>query len=465
MLSVVRSPPAGRLAQFAVVVLTAAVFAGAVAFVTDGLRRGLEEQVVLREAATLAAVAAMQFEVAQEELATAGADPASAILPAMLRTTRLRGVLALGLYDGGGRFTSTIQGQWTEQAAPADSWREISAGRPFGRWHPDKPLDEVLEEQSPPRGRAPLLEAWVPLVSQDGAKLAGAAQIWIEGTALKAELKAIQRRIRVQAVGAWGAGTAIIVLAFMWAFQRLSSANRQLIRRTDDLERANRELILAAKTSALGAVTAHLIHELKNPVAGLESLVASQAEQGEGGNRGEELAAASELTRRLRRMINDVVGVLRDEQGGAQYELTGAEIAESAVSKSVRSAKERDVAVETDAKVATPVSGRRGALAAMVLQNVIQNAIEASPPGAKVMVTAESRGDGGIAFEVRDSGGGLPPAIQGRLFQPTASGKRGGSGLGLALSHQLARQAAGQLELVRTGPTGTIFRLVLAPEG
>jgi signal transduction histidine kinase len=38
----------------------------------------------------------------------------------------------------------------------------------------------------------------------------------------------------------------------------------------------------------------------------------------------------------------------------------------------------------------------------------------------------------------------------------------GGSGLGLALSQQLAQQAGGRLELVRSDPRGTCFRLVLS---
>ena len=44
------------------------------------------------------------------------------------------------------------------------------------------------------------------------------------------------------------------------------------------------------------------------------------------------------------------------------------------------------------------------------------------------------------------------------------NGRAGGSGVGLALSYQLAQQAGGQLELVRTDAHGTSFRLVLGSE-
>ena len=65
---------------------------------------------------------------------------------------------------------------------------------------------------------------------------------------------------------------------------------------------------------------------------------------------------------------------------------------------------------------------------------------------------------------MEDRAGGLPSTVRGRLFQPCASTKIGGSGLGLALSHQLAQQAGGRLELLRSDERGTIFRLGLAAE-
>ena len=59
---------------------------------------------------------------------------------------------------------------------------------------------------------------------------------------------------------------------------------------------------------------------------------------------------------------------------------------------------------------------------------------------------------------------GLPAAVRDRLFEPCTSTKAGGTGVGLALSFQLAQQAGGTLELVRSDAGGTSFRLVLAPE-
>jgi signal transduction histidine kinase len=278
-----------------------------------------------------------------------------------------------------------------------------------------------------------------------------------------AEFSTLDGRLAAQAALAWFAGSLVIVVALGWAFRRLDRANRELRARSEDLQRANRELVLAAKTSALGAVTAHLIHALKNPLAGLEVFVAGQAEPGSRAEKGEELAAASELTRRLRSMVNSVVAVLHDEQHGAHFELTGDEVAEMALAKVRPAAAARGVKLATGTALAETLPGRRANLAGLVLQNLLQNAVEASPAGGTVRLGGRAAA-GSVEFSVEDSGPGLPEAVRARLFQPCTSTKLGGSGIGLALSHQLAQQAGGRIELVRSDVNGTCFRLVLSRE-
>jgi signal transduction histidine kinase len=77
-----------------------------------------------------------------------------------------------------------------------------------------------------------------------------------------------------------------------------------------------------------------------------------------------------------------------------------------------------------------------------------------------VIVTAEER-PAGLEFRVRDEGDGLPEAVRLHLFTPVVSTKAGGTGLGLALSRQLARGLGAELELAATGSDGTEFVLRL----
>lgn len=92
-----------------------------------------------------------------------------------------------------------------------------------------------------------------------------------------------------------------------------------------------------------------------------------------------------------------------------------------------------------------------------IIANLVRNAAEAQDGSGDVLVRLC---DGGL--EICDTGPGLPNKAKENLFKPfAASSRRDGSGLGLALSRDLARSMGGELELAETGPEGTCFRLKL----
>jgi signal transduction histidine kinase len=163
-------------------------------------------------------------------------------------------------------------------------------------------------------------------------------------------------------------------------------------------------------------------------------------------------------------MVNDVVAVLRDEQSGGAFLLPVEEVPALALAKVREEARSRGVSLAATGAGGVEVAGRRANLAVLVLRNLLQNAVEAQSAGGWVRVETLAGPRGGVEFRVCDGGAGLPDAVRSRLFQPCVSGKPGGSGLGLALSQQLALQAGGSLELERSDAAGTCFRLVLAGE-
>jgi signal transduction histidine kinase len=71
----------------------------------------------------------------------------------------------------------------------------------------------------------------------------------------------------------------------------------------------------------------------------------------------------------------------------------------------------------------------------------------------------------GVEFLVTDSGPGLPLEVRQALFRPVRSTKRGGGGVGLAISYRLARHADGELALVRSDAQGSVFRLFVPAAG
>jgi signal transduction histidine kinase len=259
----------------------------------------------------------------------------------------------------------------------------------------------------------------------------------------------------------WASGALVISLALWWAFGRWAEANRRVSERSEQLEQANRRLLLAAKTAAVGSITAHLLHELKTPLAGLEQIVR------DGPSDGADLrVAAAAVTRRLRAQVDEVLDVLRDQEAVAGYALTAEECVEVVATRARVEAGRRGVSLATAVTIGPEASlpGRIASLTILVLQSLTQNALEASKQGGVVRLVAGAQ-DASLAFEVADSGLGLSPEVEARLFEPLASGKAEGSGLGLALSQLLAQQAGGRIELASSGPNGTVFRLVIPRAG
>ena len=92
-----------------------------------------------------------------------------------------------------------------------------------------------------------------------------------------------------------------------------------------------------------------------------------------------------------------------------------------------------------------------------VIFNVVSNAIEAAGPGGVVEVALRADADRRV-IEVYDSGPGVAPAMQPRLFEPFATGKPEGVGLGLAVSRQILEAHGGRIDWTRTGDR-TCFRV------
>ena len=97
-----------------------------------------------------------------------------------------------------------------------------------------------------------------------------------------------------------------------------------------------------------------------------------------------------------------------------------------------------------------------------VFHNLLLNACEAVPPeSGRVEVTTHQIA-AGLEIRVADNGYGIPMEIRGKLFQPfVTSGKDNGIGLGLATVHKIVQEHQGQVHVERTGPEGTVLRLLL----
>jgi signal transduction histidine kinase len=163
----------------------------------------------------------------------------------------------------------------------------------------------------------------------------------------------------------------------------------------------------------------------------------------------------------MQTMINQVVGVLREEQAGAAYEVTLKELEEIVRSRVQPLAREQGVNFASVIQTEASLPNRAANLVALVLVNLAENAVQATPNGKTVRLTV-SRAGARLVFEVRDEGSGFPADTP--LFMPCRSAKEGGTGIGLALCKQLANHLGAELELAASTAVGCVFALRL-PDG
>ncbi len=175
-------------------------------------------------------------------------------------------------------------------------------------------------------------------------------------------------------------------------------------------------------------------------------------------------------------LINDILDFSKIEAGKLEIESVDFELVDL-VEETVAllahkvSGCDLELLVEVDPAVPRYVRGDPTRLR-QVLTNLIGNALKFTEKG-EIHVTAEllSRGEGeegsAVRFAVRDTGIGIPPEAQKKLFikfsqaDSSTTRKYGGTGLGLAICRQLARLMGGDVEVESTAGEGSTFSFTL----
>jgi signal transduction histidine kinase len=425
------------------------------------LRRQIFAQIANRDGRTLAAVAAVQFadDKANDESITTLADLSEQSDLALKISRRLPGVLGVRLFSPAGKFLTAFPAYITETKLPDEDLAALRTLSPVSHFVARAQLQEqdLLAETNGPS--LPLLVVNIPLREETTNRLEGIAQFLVHGSNIAAEYAVLDRRLAIEGALVFFISGSILLGGLLLALRQVQRANSLLAQRTSNLLKANRELALAAKTSAIGAVTSHLIHGLKNPLSGLRSFVQDRAQSQQAGQN-EDWRLAAATTQRMQGLIDRIVRILQERDTMVEYEITFAELVEILEARMRSLAQASGVEYICRLQTTGVISNHQADLLLLIVENLVQNAIEATPPGRRVSVQIFRRPPGTV-IEVEDQGAGLPPDLLDRLFSPCASAKKGGSGLGLAISRQLAVHLGATLELERTSSAGCCFRLVL----
>jgi CheY-like chemotaxis protein/HAMP domain-containing protein/GAF domain-containing protein len=272
--------------------------------------------------------------------------------------------------------------------------------------------------------------------------------------------------------------------------QQLAEQNAEVERKNDEIEQARRALEDKATELALTSkykseFLANMSHELRTPLNSILILGQQLADNPDGNLSGRQVEFARTIHGAgsdLLNLISDILDLSKIESGTvsvAAAEITLRLLAES-VARPFRHEAERrglsfDVTIAPELRSITTDSKRLQ----QVLKNLLSNAIKFTEQGGvrmriagvtsgwtpshPVLATASTV----VAFEVTDTGIGIPPEKQRIIFeafqQADASTNRryGGTGLGLAISRELANLLGGEIQLRSRAGEGSAFTLYL----
>jgi two-component system OmpR family sensor kinase len=374
--------------------------------------------------------------VQESRLRGAGETAAEFLHGAAATPERLRAIMVANGLDGASLLSPELRviadaGGGTD--APADLLRfdaarvrEAAAGRPsFARAY------DV--------GLLAVQAAYFPVRGSDGAVRAVLA---LEaGEAFTAPRHALQRALVLGLALAAAAAIALFLVA-----ARAARAERRA------LQSAER----AARGEAVARMAAGVAHEIRNPLGIIRGAVELVRER-EGDHLHprdrERLADVLGEVERLRGLTEDFLDLASDRPlDEGIVDLAG--LVDEAVRGSRTLHPELDVFVAVTAPPVR-VDARR---LRQVFANLLANAAQAG--ARRVEIRGASRGDH-VGVIVADDGPGVPAALRARLFDAFATGRTGGTGLGLAVSRQIVERHGGMLELADADGRGAVFELRL----
>ena len=258
--------------------------------------------------------------------------------------------------------------------------------------------------------------------------------------------------------------------------------------RTAALEHLNAELQAAARQKS--QFFAHFSHELRTPlnsILGFSEMLMAQMHGPLSQTQLRHVRHVHESGERLLRLINDILDLAKVEAGKLSLQVQPVLLpptVEQALAVMQPQASAKHLCLEQATPSSLPRVLADPARVHQILLNLLSNAIKFTPDGGSVTVTArqivgsldaaaageapELSNPGAcqqvLEIAVVDTGSGITPEDQGRLFQDfeqVAGGQRQGTGLGLSLSRRLVALHGGQIGVRSQPDQGSTFWFTL----
>ncbi|MGH9724294.1 MAG: ATP-binding protein [Candidatus Acidiferrales bacterium] len=212
---------------------------------------------------------------------------------------------------------------------------------------------------------------------------------------------------------------------------------------------------------------ANVSHEFKTPLTAIqgfaETLLGGALEDPQNNRRF--LQIIRDHAARLARLTNDLLKLARIEAGKLDVVLQPvgiAELIEGCAETALLRASRKQIALEIEIPTGLPAVRGDASLLRDVLQNLLDNAIQYTPPGGHIRVMAHAD-EREATITVTDTGMGIPLADQERIFErfyrvdAARSREEGGTGLGLSIAKHIVEAHGGRISVVSNVGQGSDF--------
>ncbi|MBU1451552.1 MAG: hypothetical protein KKH47_11315 [Proteobacteria bacterium] len=229
-------------------------------------------------------------------------------------------------------------------------------------------------------------------------------------------------------------------------------------------EQAHQDLARRAENlAAVGRAVASVAHDMKIPLMAIGGFTAQvKRKLVPGGPEEHKLEMVIEQTARLEGMVREMLDFSRPLELHRQS-LDLKALAARTMEVAAPMAEQNQVRLTSDLEEGLPTVEADPERLQQALINMLNNAVQASPPLGEVSLSAWRQG-AEVVLAVSDHGPGVSAAQRQHLFTPFYTTKKDGTGLGLPVVHKVAEAHGGRLEVGDNSPNGAVFRLVLPLE-
>ncbi|MDP3883365.1 cache domain-containing protein [Hydrogenophaga sp.] len=253
---------------------------------------------------------------------------------------------------------------------------------------------------------------------------------------------------------------------------KVAERTRELEASNASLQLAQQQLVKSEKLAAIGQLTASIAHEINNPIAVMQGNLDLMRETLGGHSRPVqgELRLLDEQVERMRIIVTQLLQYARPtEYAGYVESLDLNRTVDDSLVLVAHLLAQTRIEVVRELQARQPVGFNRQELQQVII-NLLINAIQAMPEGGTLrLVTAdwctEDSAMRGAELSVQDTGPGLAPGVQERLFRPFFTTKNDGNGLGLWISQGLLERYGGGITAEnRSDCRGATFSVRLLTE-